>query len=160
MAAFYIGGIAGSEVLVQAVALYALYISVHRLAAGKPWFPDGIISLIFLVISSTLLFSIISSFLLLFHGQPFHPVSDWSLPLFLFCMVCGEIIRKMGAHGEGLKITALSAFALVAAAASFLIGGQFVIAPPAAALILTFLLFLGSGRFAYRLTLALIEKIS
>ena len=158
---FFAAAVRVSEVAVQAAGLLGAYLLLSRYMKERNRIGHGIISLLVLAVATAFLFSQVSSLLLIFYGTGSGAASAsvWTIPLFLFFMVHGEMVRRSRWVREGLQIIGISfAFLIAAAASLFLVDLSFPVYP-ALALLVTCILFIFSGREAYRHALYLVEKL-
>jgi hypothetical protein len=94
------------------------------------------------------------------NGAPADRAPAWTIPLFLLCMVLGEIARRSGGGSRALPVILASFVSLLAAAASIMLGESFHIFITAVSVLINLLLMIMAGRAGYMLSLSLVETIT
>lgn len=153
-------GLFFSRYLLPSLGLFGVWIVLDlQLKERKPAV-KGILSLMILVFAARQLLTSAGSLFQLLHGSIPPPPEVWELPLLLFALILGEIVRKTGHGKAGLLLILLSFFAALGTAASLMLDPRFRPAADITASIMLLPLIVLSGLWAYRFSLSLVEKLA
>jgi hypothetical protein len=146
--------------LLSALGLFGVWFLLDLLLGENRSALKGIFSLVILVLGANKLLGTAGSLLQLLHGHFPLPPQLWELPLFLFALVLGEMVRKGGYRRWGIWLIILSFIASIAAAAAYMLESWWKTSADITALLMLIPLIVLSGNYAYRFSLSLVEKVT
>ncbi len=153
------GGYLYAPGLVSSLGLFMVFIFLHDILLRERQVFRGAAALIALVAGAAGFLTGSGNLLRFLNGTPAEKAPVWTLPLFLLCMVLGEIARRAGGGRRAIPVILASFVSLLAAAASIMLGESFLIYVTAVSVLINLLLIIMAGRAGYMLSLSLVEKI-
>ncbi len=146
--------------LVSSLGLFMVFVFLHDLLLRERTVLRGAAALISLVAGAAAFLTGSGNLLRFLNGTPAGRAPVWTVPLFLLCMVLGEIARRAGGGRKAVPVILLSFVSLLAAAASIMLGADYHIYLTAVSVLINLLVMLMAGRAGYTLSLSLVEKIT